>query len=297
MSFKSLRDYSYNNIWIIAVHSPKGGKMSGAFSDTCFICGGKMGYYFTKYFPDYGLGDVDYWKCDDCGFVMSKTHCEMDDAAWNALNFKFHDGYQGKEKVADEFERLVQRRDNRQIAQADAVAHMAGTGMVPGRNKWLDYGCGDGKLSDLLKEKDLEVLKYDKYMSNERAGYLGQDSLGKYDLLINCAVFEHILSYDSLSEMFGLISDGGVLALHTLACEEIPRDPKWFYLLPVHTAFYTNRAMKILFEKFDFKSSIYNVPSRMWFWFRDFDKEKLDAAAAPDRNEWFFKEGFMDYWK
>jgi hypothetical protein len=271
--------------------------MSGIFKAECMVCGGKMGYYFTKLFTSYGLGDVEYWKCNECGFVSSKTHHEMDEKKWNELNFKFHDGYQGKETVTGEFERMVERREARLKAQVSAIAHMDGHAMLPHKNKWIDYGCGDGKLDDMLHEKGIEVLKYDKYMSRELPGYIEKTQPSSYDLLINCAVFEHILNRASLEEMFGLITDNGALALHTLACENIPRDPGWFYLLPVHTAFYTNKSMEILFKEFGFRSSVYNVPSRMWFWLKDYNKEKLEAITDGNREEWFYKEGFMDYWK
>ena len=81
--------------------------------------------------------------------------------------------------------------------------------------------------------------------------------------------------------------------------EAVPRDPNWFYLLPVHCAFFTNTSMQILFEKWGFSSSLYAIDARMWFWFRS---EAEGTAIALRRagllhdEGYRFKHGFVDYW-
>jgi hypothetical protein len=61
--------------------------------------------------------------------------------------------------------------------------------------------------------------------------------------------------------------------------------------------------MKILFREWGFTASIYNVESRLWFWFRTgtdrVEKIIRKANELPGREilYYHFKRGFMDYWK
>ena len=36
------------------------------------------------------IGTVNYYKCQSCGFVLSKTHSELDENKWADLNRMFH---------------------------------------------------------------------------------------------------------------------------------------------------------------------------------------------------------------
>jgi hypothetical protein len=153
----------------------------------------------------------------------------------------------------------------------------------------------------MLSERGLSTMKFDRYMFREGEGYLTEDDLRRYSLVINTAVFEHVRDRPSLDEIAGLVAENGVFALHVLVCEDIPKDPGWFYLLPVHCTFFTNKSMKILFEQWNFRISLYHMPSRMWFWFREESDaveqfmEKKAGRVSP--NDFHYKKGFMDYWK
>ncbi|UUO14267.1 hypothetical protein [Dolichospermum heterosporum] len=89
-----------------------------------------------------------------------------------------------------------------------------------------------------------------------------------------------------------------MLALHVLVKEDIPQDPDWFYLQPPHVSFFTNQSMQILFEQWNYKASIYHVPSRLWFWFREMDNIQMSVIKnlLPETEGFYFKEGFMNYW-
>jgi hypothetical protein len=90
------------------------------------------------------------------------------------------------------------------------------------------------------------------------------------------------------------------MALHTLAMEEIPQDPDWFYLLPVHSTFYTNKSMQLLFEQWGYQASIYNVNARMWFWFKskpDIEETIRYANNRTSDPSYIFMNKFIDYWK
>jgi hypothetical protein len=92
------------------------------------------------------------------------------------------------------------------------------------------------------------------------------------------------------------------MGLHTVVCENIPLDPTWFYLLPVHCAFHTNRSMEILLQQWGFKSSLYNIDARLWLFFKSKSNEieaiihKANERVAS-KPKYIFKRGFVNYWK
>ena len=138
-------------------------------------------------------------------------------------------------------------------------------------------------------------------MGQGQNGYVGEEALREqYSVVINTSVFEHIREIDTLDEIANLVHESGVLSLHVLVPQSIPCDPDWFYLIPVHCTFFTNRSMQILFDRWGFALSIYHVPSRMWFWFhREIDLYYDFVAGQQNQapGEYHIKKGFMDYWK
>ena len=63
----------------------------------CLICNKETKYFFSKKYTKKPLaylmkdiGEVKYYKCNNCGFTLSKTHRELDNDRWEKLNFDFH---------------------------------------------------------------------------------------------------------------------------------------------------------------------------------------------------------------
>jgi hypothetical protein len=261
------------------------------------VCGGCAAPYFTKDFAGRcGLNVVQYWRCAFCGLTVSKTHLEMQTGRWEEMNRVFHSSYQGKDEAREDPRWLSRLR-----AQCENFKHLATEGVLPRHTPWIDYGCGDGKLADMLSRCGLRTLKYDKYMDVLASDYVGESALDRrYAVVVNTSVFEHVRSVEELDEIAGLADSPGVLALHTLVCEEIPRDPEWFYLIPPHTVFFTNRSMQILFERWGFEACLYHVPSRMWFAFREEATAVAEFAArqrSRGSNDFRYKREFVDFWK
>jgi len=260
----------------------------------CFVCQGEMIPYFTKDFAgQYGFHNVEYCRCSICGMVVSKTHLEMSSREWEALNLHYHQSFFKMGWSDDDPRRLF-----RLYLQAAVISKLAKSGVLREDLPWVDYGCGDGKLVDFLDKRGLSVLKFDRYLSPRHDNYLtdGELASSKYDFVINTSVFEHVRSITFLDQIAGLVSESGVLGLHVLVCESIPKDPDWFYLLPVHTAFFTNKSMQMLFDRWGFKASIYHFESRMWFCFRK-NTEEARAFVKKENSGYYFKEGFVDYWR
>lgn len=173
---------------------------------------------------------------------------------------------------------------------------------MPQEGPWIDWGCGDGKLADALSAAGLTTRKYDEFMGAGRAGWLTEAELeqGAFDLVVSTSVFEHFRRPADVEKVLALVGDSGVCALHTLVRELVPEDPGWFYLLPVHCAFYTNASMQVLFDDWGFSASLYAVDARMWFWFRgcvDEVERSLPGLGLLPEQGFHFKRAFVDYWR
>lgn len=267
----------------------------------CLICAASMRFYFSKRFALPELESADYWCCEGCGFVLSRTHFEMSATEWQRLNHAAHAIYQGSESDPGD-----PRWRSRLEAQARVLDDAAAIGLIQSSGHWLDYACGDGKLTDLLQARHGRALgKYDRYMAGDDT-YLQQGELaaGGFDLVVTTSVFEHLTRRGQFDAIHALVAPQGVLATHTLVCETVPEDPGWFYLVPAHCAFHTNRSMQRLFDQWGYTCSVYSIEAQLWLWFKD-DADAIEGIAnqanqanqSADRPRYEFKRGFMDYWK
>jgi len=261
-----------------------------------------MRFYFSKKFALPELDAADYWRCEGCGFVLSRTHLEMSATEWERLNHAAHVRYQGTDVDPGD-----PRWRSRLEAQARVLDDAAAHGLISSGGRWLDYACGDGKLPDLLGARyGRELQKYDRYMARDAEGgtaYLGEAELiaGGFDLVVTTSVFEHLTRREQFNAIHALVAPEGVLATHTLVCEAVPEDPGWFYLVPAHCAFHTNRSMALLFGQWGYSASVYSVEAQLWLWFRG-NPDAIESLVSranrrPEGPRYEFKRGFMDYWK
>ena len=272
----------------------------------CLICNSVANYYFSKDHPAYPGSPyqitlkVDYCKCIECGFVFSRTHQEMDNSEWLELNSSWHHAFENSNSI----------RSNNQPPYSDqALALMIlNKNKIINLNDALDYAAGYGTMANILfKYFGKEIKIYDEYVfnSNSNIQYIGKDSLKKYEVVVNSAMFEHILKREDLDSINGLVHADGVLMLHTLVCENVPRDPNWFYLEPlVHTAFHTNKSMEILMKQWGYSATIYSPQAKSWFLFKKgfpnisiLESLILKINGELQANYFYYKNGFMDYWK
>lgn len=271
----------------------------------CIICNSKCSYYFSKEYLEKpynsfmkDIGKVEYYKCNNCGFVISKTHKELDDKEWNLLNHKFHDYLENSS-----FAKNINQPPY--IEQAMMISFLGNSGLIDNENM-LDYAAGYGRLSKLLfKYHNINLPIFDPYIQDKDSSntkYLKREDLKKYEVVINSAMFEHILKRDDLEQVNSLVSSDGCLIVHTVICENVPRDPNWFYLdPPVHTAFHTNSSMQILMDQWGYRSSIYCPNSKCWVLLKSSFSSvegKIEQLNQELNIRWFYcKNGFMDYWK
>jgi hypothetical protein len=264
----------------------------------CHVCGGKTEVFCKKDFRGHlGLHRVEYARCQACGFAVSSTHMEMAPEEWESLSYRYHASYLGTPHNPDD-PNWVERIES----QAEAIAALAEAGLIRTGLPWIDHGCGDGKLADLLDQRGLSTLKYEPYTREGRDGYIRDGELREaaFDNVISCSVFQSIRGVEVPGRVAALVADSGVLSLHVLVCETIPSDPSWFFYLPATCTFLTNRSMELLFERWGFSCSIYDVEARMWFCFKR-DPEEVESLFVSKRRligrDLHYKKGFVDYWK
>ncbi len=279
---------------------------SMAEHDNCIICHSKTDYFFSKTYPVYPGSPfpdplkVDYWKCGNCGFVISKTHQQMSPQIWSELNSSWHHF----------FERNIEESISNQPPYADQALAltMLAKNDVLNLDDALDYAAGYGTLSRFLtKYFDTSIKIFDRYVrsDDQSLNYVTEQDIATYRLVMNSAMFEHVLSREALDEVNALVADDGVLMLHTVVCENIPKNPDWFYITPmVHTAFHTNKSMSLLMEQWGYAASVYSPQAKSWFLFKKDCAQLRSLEASVERinreiqtTYFHYKAGFVDYWK
>lgn len=272
----------------------------------CLICTADTKYFFSKDYPVFetspfdDIFTVEYHKCTHCGFVQSKTHQQMSDKLWGELNSAWHHFFELNQEKS--FTNQPPYAD-----QALALALLSKHGLI-NTNNALDYAAGYGTLSKVLKKYfNQSIAVFDRYVKDNsgQLNYVNELNNASYDLVLNSAMFEHVLDRADLDEVNALVADSGVLMLHTVVCERIPQDPNWFYLTPmVHTAFHTNASMQLLMEQWGYEVSIYSPQAKSWFLFKRGNpllgdiEEKINQINKELQTRYFHvKRGFVDYWK
>lgn len=260
----------------------------------CMVCKGSLQDYFSKNFGDDPLRIVAYMRCRECGFTCSSNHFALPMENWERLNTEWH----------EQNNRLSENpwnREQRHFNQALMLYLLKRGGIIPYGN-WLDYASGQGGLAKQLDLNfDLKLSTYDPYIPPELFP-LGASELtkGSYSLVTNTAMFEHARDRSTLDEIESYVAKDGCFGIHTLVRGEIPKDPEWMYLLPVHCSFFTNKSMQMLMDQWGYSCSIYSEHSKLWIWFKsdpDAVREKVLRLNAKLGWQYLhFKIGFMDYW-
>lgn len=265
----------------------------------CIICNSETNFFFEKRwempFKEF-LNEAEFYKCENCGFTYSKTVFDMDEISWKNLNFKFH-------SYIEDVNNPKQGNQPPYFEQAFMIKILEKNNMID-VTSMVDYGGGMGTLEKILvKYFDLTVPIYDPYIKqigNSDLTYI--DSLKKMNVVYNSALFEHITKREDLDLINDCVSKDGVLIIHTVVCENIPKDPDWFYINPpVHSALHTNKSMNILMTQYGFISSLYCPAAKCWVMFRR-EPERIEDKIKKINQEFqidyfIYKKGFVDFWK
>jgi len=264
-----------------------------------------MNYSFKKNFnhsndfdKSFDLGVVEYHKCPKCGLVKSFNHSQMSLHKWEAVNKTFHEFIENQNNT-----KVVNQPPYIEISQFINILLKEKIVEAP----ILDWGGGYGSLAKiLLKYHNVPSEIFEKYLINNKdklIDYVDKTSLKvkSYNLVISTAVFEHVTERETLDSIIKQLSNRGSLLIHTLICDSIPNDPSWFYLLPVHTTFFTNKSMAFLMKQWGFVSSIYCPRAKSWILLKTNSSKLLQTIDSINsllqEDYLIFKQGFVNYWK
>lgn len=271
----------------------------------CIVCNSKSLFFLSKSYNKKpfdlfmkDIGEIKYFKCSNCGFTQSKTHAELSKSQWEKLNFDFHHYLEGNSFIDE------QRINQPPYLQQAIMLNVLAKNDIIGSDSMIDFAGGYGTLSDILfKYFDINLAVYDPYVqNNKRDIYVPKYKLGKFKVVFCSALFEHLTTRVAFDEINNCVADDGCLILHTVICENVPADEDWFYFAPpVHCAFHTNKSMQILMEQWNFKCSIYCLPSKSWILFKTEPEMLQNKVEIINRSLQYdyliYKKGFVDYWK
>lgn len=162
------------------------------------------------------IGTVNYHRCKNCGFVISKTHSELNSTQW-ARNERFHHFHETTS------EKLINQPPYAE--QALMLFLLSRCGILD-LEKAIDFAAGYGTLSRLLQKYfQVNLPIYDLYVRNGNdARYIVEPDWNSYKTVINSAMFEHVLNREDLDRVDRLVATDGCLVIHTVVCENIPED-------------------------------------------------------------------------
>ena len=258
----------------------------------CAICNNiEMKYYFSKKFQEEHIRSIlpasDYFRCENCGLVVSKTLVEMPSEKWVVLNQQFHETLERTSRIT-----LL---DQPPYLHQVQMLHVLSERGVISLNNALDYAAGYGNMARLLqKYHRKKILLFDPYMQQDDAEvvYVSGNDLGTYDTVFTSAFFEHSTQRTYLDHVNSLVNQDGAMFVYTLVSEEVPQDPDWFYLDPVHAIFQTKKSMELLMQQWGYESSLYSVPAQTWCLFR---KHKTETKETINRINQEFQEQVFIY--
>lgn len=268
----------------------------------CIICNSPTKHYLTKsnFLPEYAglvklIGNYEYSKCSNCGFVQCDTIINLNPLKWTELNNAFHNFVENNPVPTNQ----------PPYAQQALMIKILAYGNIINLNKTIDFAAGYGTLSKILNDFfELKLPVYDPYVTANKynVNYIENPVKGAYQCVISSALFEHITSISTLNEIDEFLTEDGKLIIHTVVCENIPKDEKWFYFEPpVHSAFHTNKSMTVFMDKYNYESSVYCPSAKCWILFKK-DSGNISKYIESINNlfqtDYFiYKKGFVDYWK
>lgn len=297
----------------------------------CIICNSQTKYYFSTDFSTHfngrfkeQLDKSHFYKCTNCGFTFSKSIYEMSNEEWKELNLKAHTAFESEDlntRITNQPPYLEQASMINLLIKHN-ILNGGGNPLTPNTQSLknidstskayniLDYAGGIGSLARILSfYYHIDILVYEEYMSeflnDGVVTYIKRENLAKYDCVLNSACFEHITKREHLEHINSLIKDDGALIVHTLVRENIPKNPNWFYIMPIHCSFHTNNSMQILMEQWDYSECIYSPISKCWILFKKNNINCInntleqfcnDINKALQKHYFFYKKGFVDYW-
>lgn len=176
--------------------------------------------------------DVDYFQCQNCGFVQTEEPYWLADAYSNPI---------AGSDVGLVFRNIIFSKITSNIILS----------IFNHNGKFVDYGGGYGLFVRLMRDEGFDFYWYDKYCHNIFAKGLEAEENIDYELVTGFEVFEHFVN--PLAEIQNIIRfSNNILFSTELLPENNPKPDEWWYyslLEGQHVSLYTPKALSILAEE------------------------------------------------
>jgi SAM-dependent methyltransferase len=214
--------------------------------EQCPVCGAACALHDTvdfnksceelrgKFLPPSNIS-VSYFRCPGCGFCFAPEI-----AKWSLAEFEERI-YNGDYVLVD-----PDYAGARPQANAESVRSIFGNRGLSITH--LDYGGGNGRLSQLLAQEGWNSASYDPFVDRK----LRVDRLGNFDLITAFEVFEHVPEPRKLiREVSGLLRPDGIVLFSTLLSDGILESSgplQWWYASPRngHISLFSKQSLNLL---------------------------------------------------
>lgn len=186
--------------------------------------------------------EVEYFYCPSCGFCFAPSMYE-----WSIEEFK------SKVYNADYARVDPEYTESRPLLFAGMVDQLFGAHKR--RLTHIDYGGGNGRLSEVLRERGWKTCSYDPLLDEATDIH----ALGQFDLVTAFEVFEHVPDMHHMAEnLDALLATNGLILFSTLLSDHaIDQNGRleWWYAAPRngHVSLYSTTSLDLLFSKHGFK--------------------------------------------
>ena len=206
-----------------------------------------------KFLPSSGV-PVEYVRCGGCGFVFAPLL-----AAWSDDEFLARIYNESYGEIDPDY------LEARPQANADLLERIFGASSAQIRH--LDYGGGNGRLSELLTARRWQSRSYDPFP----AGSVTPETLGRFNLISVFEVFEHVPDVKALMRNLLVLMEEASLVLFSTWVSDGHIAPggrlNWWYAAPRngHISLFTRQSLKLLAEQNGLTFGSFNHVSHCFF--------------------------------
>jgi len=196
---------------------------------------------------------VYYALCHNCGFCYAPEI-----AAWPLEEFE--------EKIYNDQYAAVDPDYLETRPRANAANLISMFGNCSHAIRHLDYGGGNGLLSQLLNESQWQSVSYDPFVNRNTT----IDQLGKFDLITAFEVFEHVPDVPQLmKDLHSLLAPGGIILFSTLLSNgniQANQRITWWYASPRngHISLYSRDSLAVLAQRCGWNFGSFSTGSHLF---------------------------------
>lgn len=201
----------------------------------CKICNSNLNLLFkTTVLQKY---QVQYYKCNNCGFVQTEEEFWLKEAYSNAIT-SLDIG-------------LINRNEITKPVTKAIIQFL-----FKGKGKYLDYGGGYGMFVRMMRDIGVDYYRQDIYCENLFAKHfditdLTEDTKRNFSMLTAFEVFEHL--QNPLQEIEKMLHYSKNIFFSTLLLPPVVETVKdWWYFIPEtgqHIALYSRKSLEIIAQK------------------------------------------------